>query len=361
MNRSEKLLSILEDVLITPKEALQILDISADDANDKTKVKKAYRRASSKHHPDKGGEHEMMLKVQAAYNLLNKGNYSSTGNNFDKSYTNSKEEWERNRNEYRILGERIKNELRDTVDYQAFIDHFNKLSGLDFTYKIVAEFPKPKQRHVYHAGVNIEFIADGGNTVFDMRISSNLTDIKYSSSLGTEQIRYPLSITAYGYHNRKKQKLSQSDWKHTSDHVQLKDPTKIFPTAKLKKIFSGATSKRAFKKRDMFLALKNELGADHDGKEWARIPIGDGSDDYKLTLFRITFMRVGMWQGNGIYKKFGRVTMINGSLPESEETIEILKDIQKKVSKLSGDRLVKTTDKLFTDAYNKQAEKARNG
>lgn len=57
------------------KEAFETLGI-AQNANEE-EIKKAYRRASSKAHPDKGGSNEQMAKVNEAYEILTKNNFTN--------------------------------------------------------------------------------------------------------------------------------------------------------------------------------------------------------------------------------------------------------------------------------------------
>jgi len=350
MNRSEQILQLVEDVMVSQDDALVLLGLVTDDLGDQAKIKKAYRKTSLKYHPDvQGGSNDMMLKVQAAYNKLKSGRKGSVGVKMD---------WEALHKKYREIGARILSELKVAFVPNIFVLYFNKISGLDFQYTILKEFPSPEQRDPSYAGMSVEFFTADRSTVFDLRFSAYLTDVAHpSASLGHADIKYPLSITAYGYFNKRKQKLSQRDWKSTNDHKALRDPKQIFPEAKLKKIFSGKTSKRKFKKRDMFLGLASELKANHDGKEWARIPIGDGKEDYKLTITRMVFMKEAMWMGNGIYKKMGRVHMLSGTFPESEETLDILKGIQKKLSKISGDKVVSMAVKLYNNAYENYKKK----
>lgn len=53
------------------KEALDVLGLSGDPST--SEIKKAYRKASSKAHPDKGGSDEQMSKINQARDVLEKG------------------------------------------------------------------------------------------------------------------------------------------------------------------------------------------------------------------------------------------------------------------------------------------------
>ena len=82
-------------------QALKALDIDKMDARDAAKLKTAYKTASMKHHPDRGGDVEKMKDVTLAYELLSKyagtsssASTSSSGGSFDrKSYDDSRKEY----------------------------------------------------------------------------------------------------------------------------------------------------------------------------------------------------------------------------------------------------------------------------
>lgn len=50
-------------------EALEVLDLDREDA-DETRIRQAFRRLASVHHPDKGGEAVEFLKIREAYESL---------------------------------------------------------------------------------------------------------------------------------------------------------------------------------------------------------------------------------------------------------------------------------------------------
>lgn len=51
-------------------EAMQILEISFAQKNDLQQIKHAYRKLSQRHHPDKGGDGQLMAQINEAYQLL---------------------------------------------------------------------------------------------------------------------------------------------------------------------------------------------------------------------------------------------------------------------------------------------------
>lgn len=51
-------------------EACNILNISLEQANELKQVKRAYRQLSRLHHPDKGGDCQVMVQINQAYRHL---------------------------------------------------------------------------------------------------------------------------------------------------------------------------------------------------------------------------------------------------------------------------------------------------
>ena len=64
----------------TKKEIADILGIDINDLNDDSKVKAAYRAASLKHHPDRGGNESTMKDVNDAWSTHTNKNYASDKN-----------------------------------------------------------------------------------------------------------------------------------------------------------------------------------------------------------------------------------------------------------------------------------------
>jgi curved DNA-binding protein CbpA len=308
------------------------------------KVKSTYRKLSLKNHPDRGGDKDKMTLVNVAFDLLK--NAKAIAPTVDRSDWKAK---------YKEAGKFVLKDLKNKFDYKAFVNYLNKQSEMEFAYEVSKELPRPGDNDPNGAGFNIEFFVPDKTTTFEMHLYVNLLDIVHNNGgLGVGDISYPLMTTSYGFHNNKKQKLSQNDWKlpkqsgySTNDHSVLREPEKVFPKAKLKKIFSGASNKRAFKKRDMFLALQKRLDA-HVNGEFVYIPIG--SDIHSLLIYRSVFMRMPAWGVNGIYEKHRRVSQ--GpivTMAESEETLEFFVKLQKSVKNLKGDKLINKVNSIIED------------
>jgi len=324
-------------------QALEVFGMQDTELGNPAFLKKKFRDLSKTNHPDHGGDLEVMKSINVAYALLKTSKAAQS---------TSRINWDDIHKKYRALGSQIKASLMAGFKPEIFIQYFNTFTSDKFEFEYTRIFPKETETSPSYAGFHGEFFTSNRDTVFDFEVMVHLTDIADNTGLGYENYQYPLFITAYGFHNSKKQKLSSRDYKFSNDHAFFNDPSKAYPSAKLKKIFSGATSKRQFKKRDfqMFMAKKCKASIDSD---WCRIPI---VDDYKLTLYRNVFMKVAHWGVNGVYKKFGRIGRVEYvTLPETEETAKMLFDLQKQCAKgpVNDEAVIKRISN-FLKAYNKK-------
>jgi curved DNA-binding protein CbpA len=320
---------------MTFEKALKVFGMGADEIDNKIALKHQYRKLAMQHHPDKGGDVKMAQDINDAYALLAKASKKKADAEDSLSRFKMRQAKEKK------MAEQIKQQLLSDFAPEVFQRYFNEHSGYDFKYEIT-------KSNKQWPGFEVEFFTNDRKTIFSLKVSASITDVM-QGGLTSGDLSYTVYTEAHGFHNNKKQKMSKSDWGFTRDHSFLKDPKKLFPPKKMKDIFSGKTSNRAFSKRDMVTYLKTKLKADWDGKEWMRIPLGD---DYTLTIFRSTFMRMGNWGVNGIYLKHKRVHQPRYvSFMEEEETAKIFDKIQKEVMKVSGDAKIKKADTLIKQAY----------
>ena len=212
-------------------------------------------------------------------------------------------------------------------------------------------------RNPSYAGFDGEFFTGDRDVIFTIGVLVNLIDIKNSTGLASGDIDFRVMIDAFGFAHNKKQKLSKTDYKFTNDHSFFNNPDKIYPKNKLTKIFSGATSNRAFKKRDMITYLTKKLGASWDG-DYARIPLGD---DYNLTIYRTVFMKIAGWGINGLYHKYSRVAFFPvTSMGETEETAKWFEDLKKLGMKSTkNEKALIAKLKQAIDQKNAELKKAR--
>ena len=343
MNIVDKITKYLNEAPMTVAQALKIFGTTQDRIGKDSKLLDTmYKLLAKKHHPDKGGSVEMMKDINNAHDVLSK--LGST--------PSSSIDWKEINRKHREAAAYIKQDLLNTFQPDKFIKYFNKLTGADFKYRITKEFPKKTDTSPSFAGFYAEFYTDDRSTVFDMDVTASTLDVVYSgSSLGMGDISYPLTITAFGFHNNKKQKLSQQDWSHTNQHKSLYEPSMIFPETKIKKIVSGKTSARKFSRRDMILFLQKKLDAriDYSDGVHAIIPI---NDDLKLYMFRFSFRKFASWSNNGLYSKHRRVSILKtGSFPETEDSAVYIEKMVKSARKKKDEKSVANELNKYIDNF----------
>lgn len=339
--------------------ALKVFDIKADEL-DKDTLKKKYRVLSMKHHPDRGGSLQMMQDVNDAYAVLSKSDVNSIASR--ASSQSREEERVKFRDKYRMAGTAIKTSLLSNFQPEVFLRYFeNESGGKKFTHEITKVWPTDSQMtgkwaYPNSAGFNVEFFTSNRDTVFHLDVHVDLLQVVFPEAvLGNANITWNTYTNTYGFHMNKKQKFAQRDWSFTRDNSFFRKPEILFPSKKLKAIFSGETSKRAFKKRDMETFIKLKLKGDLQN-EWAYIPVGD---EYQIAMWRSVFMKKGSWSIHGLYK--GRASKANkvsgkfASFLETEDTAIELKRIQ--------DALMRTSDSGKAAKFEQlidRAQKAHN-
>ena len=314
---------------ITFDQALKVLNYSKEDLGDEAKLKKAYRDATITAHPDKGGSTSAMQDVTAAYELLKK----------TKSSSSSKFDWEKSDKENLDLGLKVLEQLKQKFNTTKFIDHFNQIYSDSFQVKISKERPSSSDRSAWYAGLSAEFFNASRDIVFSIDFHCSIHDVKYDKSLGSGigNISYPLGVSAYGFFNNKKLKITQRDYSSTRNHDVLINPELSFPKAKLEKFKTTSVSK-VFKRADMILYLTKKLGMTWDGDQ-ARIK--DVPKPLAIVFSRGTFMKTPYWSLNLYENSRGVPGMSYVTLPETIETAQAIEKLVKEVGKTTDTEQIK--------------------
>lgn len=313
----------LQEANLTLDDAMRVFGIERSDLGNADLIKKRYKTLSIKHHPDHGGDVEVMKDINVAYKILSKTQRASQ----DQEDFNTR--FERTKKEYQSLGKKMKEMMVNLFDSQAYIDYFNQLSGKNFLFKMERVRPLDSDTNPSYAGFEAKFYTQDKNSVFSFDVIVNLVDVKhnYSGSLGggKNDYFYKMTYMAKGYHEGKNIKIKRTTIDSTSKKSLFDDPTVIFPRARMKKIFAGEVRKESkFTKSDMIAFLKNKLNASFN-KEWADILL---FDDYELSLSRAVIMRQAEWDFGYIYKKDKRIHNTRPvALPETQETADLIQSI----------------------------------
>lgn len=307
---------------ITVDQALQVLNIDRSELSDESKLKMAFRTAALKSHPDRGGSNEAMRDVNDAYELLKKTSASS----------NSMDDRKKDREEMNKLAKQILEILKSKFDYSAFIKYFNSIYNDIFTHKINREYPIGSEMYAHHASIEIEFANSDRSIIFIIQLYCDTNDVSKTSSLGSGvgNMSYPLGVSAYGFYNNKKLKITQRDYNRTQNHDVLNLPELSFPKAKLEK-FKGTSIAKVFKKSDMVLYLTKKLGMTWDGEQ-ARVK--DVPKSLAIVFSRMTMFKTAAWSLNFYENRRGVPGLDYVTLPE---TIEAAQAIEKLVKQLHAD------------------------
>lgn len=329
---------------LSQDQALRILGIET--LPDIDELKKAYKRASIKNHPDKGGSAEAMQNVNAAYEILSKSKNSSN------SYAAAKETYK----ETKARREAEAKEWSDFVNSE-FTKHFDEKAYDEYLSAAVGQDLSNSKIYTQHDGFSTAYVTKRWESkdkkiMFSLQFwfrepsGSGLTD--QSEGLKITEVSYSTEVLI----NRKNVKMSQSNysWGAKTKNI-FKDPKTCFPAAKIKKAVGD--SNKPLKKADYLLTIKNELGGRSSGKT-IRIEL-DAKDEWGNNAYiwmeRSTWMRQGVWNilaicnGNGTRASKGT---IYSSLYEDakHETLQMFIDVINKVKKeKSLDKSIKLLEK----------------
>lgn len=324
---------------VTIEEALQLLELTREQLGDQTVLKKAYRDAAMKHHPDRGGDEETMKKVTDAYELLK--NFRGPQRSYDL-------EEEKRATEEKL--EVIKHGIHAALKVEKFTEHFTKWTGKTFEVKI-DEGPRGYSYSSSYK-VYVQWMSEDGITSFDLTIMGSASDFRRVKQLGgggQDSISFRIYVDTKIFHGTRKVKFKQRDWDFTNDHITIMDPEKLFPSKKIVSMVAGKEEKRKFSRRDMFLGIDKRLKGESDQKEWAYIPMGDAT----LVMHRSTIMRHSAWSPFALQEGKEKTKIRPVSGPESEELLVALIDIQKKAKTMDKDRLATLIHDTFKDVQKK--------
>jgi hypothetical protein len=281
---AERLLKIFE---MSYEDALKILNMKQGDD-----VTKAFKKASLKHHPDRGGSVEMMQKVNQAHDIL-----KSSNNPNKQSFAQAKQDaFEKRKKNYAIL-QKIVEELVQKLsmalpDYQKHLEPFFNLKKPI----IEPQLKEPKDAWDYDiAYIKVKFPSEDDKSYLQLTI-----DIWADNNVGGITTGEPSFIVSYDtvvYHNRKTHKMVKS--RYTTGRVSSNDiliPEKVFPIKRLKTVLKSEAKKMS--KKDFEAAIMIELKQYQP--TWERyisafVLNRQLENNIVMTLDRTTFRRQAAW------------------------------------------------------------------
>jgi len=338
-------------------EALKVLKLTGEELGDEAKVKKAYHQAAMVAHPDRGGSEEMMKLVNDAYESL-KGKSGSSG-----TWTSSVDR-EKNRQEMQRKVQIIKQYLAKEVRVDEFLAHLKKW---DSTFEVVSKniYPDDDNMH-YPTFPNMKIVFQNADKTRRFYLAFDVNPSELVPALGGDTFTLPISAVTSVYVDGKQQKIKQSNYTFTSDAAAIIDPERLFPSARLNKIFSGEARKGSkFARRDMESALISELSAKIIDTN-AYIPIGSGpdGDPFFMMIYRTVLMRQAAWTFAGVYRQKGislrqAARSYSVTLSESYDTIKALRAIQDEAMKLDPSEKSQFVLKKTDEMHEKQREELK--
>lgn len=322
-------------VEMSRSEAIIFLDLDLGYTEDE--LKKAYRKASSKNHPDRGGSTEAMQKVNQAYDILKNG--------VTKADLSARSKFNdiMNDNDKVILArtEQIYKFIEKTFKPKNFIKFFTDIFETKFAFSETI-FPDKDFAMVHPQSfvtVGMVYESLDGNLRFKVDVAIKTTPNKKSLDYGDSNVETIVVHNTYIY--GKNVDLFKTGT-YTNKDI-LNKPEVLFDESKLLKYKIKPKSKaKKLTKSNMLSALKIELNAKEHG-DYFMLPTRDGKF---LAIIRRLKNRVAEWHlsstifvENGVtykYVEFGEECV----LPETTETIEILKSAIKLNAK-DGSKFIK--------------------
>lgn len=330
---------------MTSSEALSVLGLNSKFTD--SELKTAFRKASSIHHPDRGGSTEKMQDVNSAYELLKKiGGKASE----DEQLLQRMKEW-------REMAGTIRDDLVKNLDIDAYTKYFSDVKGVDMTATVNRIYPNEAElirlagvrggrSAPHHVSYDIQWSDADNKNVFEMHISISVIDVFNSKGLGSSKSTYTMGVSTFAYSNGRKLKITARDYDRTSNKGVFTDPKVVFP---LKKISNRKATK--FKKADMLAALTREIKAEKLNNDFL-IPL---QGEHRLHISRMVWNRQAIWNVNGAWLPKSKYSWYRDktvdspfmSLPENEETLDIFRKIKGMDAKKALDLIEREYKKLL--------------
>jgi hypothetical protein len=335
------------------QEAMNKLGV--DTVGDQDAIKKAYRDASLKNHPDRGGSKEAMQAINEAYAILKK--LAKTGSS--PANPSAKEDAKaRTKKAIQV----ITTAMEQAFHPVNFTKHLDDATGLAFT-----ESHKVQVEHDFYYLLNAEWRS--GDTVFSLRASVNADQVEFVRALGgggdDEKFSFKLYIQTSILHDNRRVKFQPREWQFTDSQKAILDPETLFPLVKIQKMIGGTgKGKRKFSKRDMLLGLEKLAGAYTGDLPFVKIPL---HDNFSLIIFRSVIFKMASWDlhsvvyspGKGQDRQTFRSQSKGGFAREDESLLQAIVDFKKKSTSVKdGQKLVNMANEAFNSTHPKSEEEA---
>lgn len=339
-----------KDLFESMTQAVAMKTLGLTGAYSDDDVKAAYRQAAKANHPDRGGSTEKMQAVNSAYDLL-----KGTAGKAEAARESFQDKQARAKEEKQVIYNFVSHMFDKFFDLNAYLAYFKEMSG-GKTFHV--------ERNIVSGSwgsttVTYKFYDDEKSIFFDMTAYAQVFITKALGAGIDKPELDKMGISTDVLVNRAKHKMTQSNYNREETEKFMKDPTVLFPKAKLKKIFGGSAKVKKLKKADYILTIKKEMDAKHLGGDDYSVDIGEG---FNLYLSRISWMRKGFWSFSGRNTNDKTRFSVTAGMPEVEtsDSLDALIDMYKTLKKKSGktntwveSELTKHMSKLKVDLTNK--------
>lgn len=299
-------------------KALKLLNLSGNFSE--ADLKKAYRQASMKAHPDRGGSTDDMQLVNAAYEFLKKSSVTSSG-------------------PINLSAEKdMAEQLLKTLDTRKYEDHFQKI--FNDTLRVSSDRTTANNSYVTRI---VTFHNSNREIMVEITFFANLANfIKAKGALSPSRDVIPsISISFETLYNRKKVKVNKQDYKIERNANVFTDPEILFPAKKIgkkigiidSKAGAGDSSKHnTVKKSDFFATLKGKLNLKVAKPDVIQLEAGD----YIIQGERMTMMRLGFWNFNLYKKKSSFMLSLPSMIYETDKYLDLAVIWLDKIQKASN-------------------------
>lgn len=339
----------LLEAKMSAQDAMKILGLSGGFSADD--LKKAYRASSIANHPDRGGSTAKMQDVNVANDVLSQN--VGAGGKYSTKAADNTAYWE-DRKAKAMAYAHVATEQFDGVFRPiVFQQHFEKALNTTFTVtrNEGGTISEPMRTAMDYITRTIEWSNEDRTIVLYLYVTVSFAEMFRHTGvmLAATDSMFSTQIQTEILYNRKKIKLTQSNYTWAKTRDAFRNPNILFPAAKLS-VKAKAASTKTLKKADVLLTFKRELNGHVVDGEWVYVPIAD----YVVTLHRMTFIGVGTWSCRGVYTKtkYGTgaeladigYTTVYETWEHMTPLFNMLKQLQKDAppAKVTADMLTKT-------------------
>lgn len=313
---------------MTLSDAMRVFNISS--VPDEKSLKDIYKKLAIQNHPDRGGNVEMMKKVNVAYDLLKK----------NQSATIAKNKYEFDRDEINKsifkANTIVKNLMLQKLQLNNFTKYFESIFDKKFSVEnySITDLKEDEKWPNQYIKIKATFSDDEKETVLFMYVSADTSFARDKVLLPGDESLINVNVATEILHNRRKIKLVNDNFSFKTQSNVLNNPEIAFPKQKLlKQITKKASTPKKISKKDFITTLKLGLGASTDGDTIRMKFDAAPNTNQVLIILRSTFMGRGYWTFQGIYNIKLLKYFESQAIYETPKSLDMLIEALKKAKK----------------------------